>query len=159
MCLLSHSIVYSLSIFINLIIIRLPLRGSNDLYKNTAMTKSLEHFMQSEIQLITKICKGEFPVYKFAAIYFIVYIYELRCKYFVTLTIKAFPTKHLCILVPAPFWDLMCINFSEVVQIMCFFGAIWDKFREYCNISTKASKKHHISCPISNLLMQIMCTF
>ena len=35
-----------------------------------------------------------------------------------------FPTKHLCILVSAPYFH----HFSAVMQIMSFFGAIWDKF-------------------------------
>ena len=48
------------------------------------------------------------------------------------------PTKHLCILVPAPFWHHICINFLQwfrfkviqylLVQIMHFYGTIWDKF-------------------------------
>ena len=38
-------------------------------------------------------------------------------------------TKHLCILMPAPLWYLICINFLHWCRI--FFGDIWDKFAMY----------------------------
>ena len=35
------------------------------------------------------------------------------------------PAKHLCILVQAPLWHLICINFLQCYKQI--LGAIWDK--------------------------------
>ena len=38
-----------------------------------------------------------------------------------------FPTKHLCILVPAPYLH----QFSAVSQMIHFFSTLWEKFASY----------------------------
>ena len=39
--------------------------------------------------------------------------------------IKSFPTKHLCILVKAPFWHLICINLEQRCRFfLCYLGQI-----------------------------------
>ena len=47
------------------------------------------------------------------------------------------PTKYLCILVPAPFWQLICINLLHCtsgadlkIDAAPSDGAIWDEFIE-----------------------------
>ena len=89
----------------------------------------------------------------------------------------------MCFLVPAPLWYLICTNFLHFLKINFFvlFGtnlhyvganlAKW--LKEFMlelhllmlqfwrilvsNISTKASKKHHIKCLISTFLVQGRC--
>ena len=38
------------------------------------------------------------------------------------------PTKHLRILVPTPFWHVICINFLQWCRLLTFFDAILAKF-------------------------------
>ena len=45
------------------------------------------------------------------------------------------PTIHLCILMPAPFWHLICINFLQLLkrnnaETASSNDAIWDEFNE-----------------------------
>ena len=41
-----------------------------------------------------------------------------------------YPTKHLCILVPALLWPLSCTKFGSGADY-AIIGAIWDKFVLY----------------------------
>ena len=52
--------------------------------------------------------------------YIIHYLYRLDWCYNLT--------KHLCILVPAPYLHLICINFLEWCKTCIKFGSILDKF-------------------------------
>ena len=52
-----------------------------------------------------------------------------------------YPTKHLCILVPAPFWHLICINFlcgADYALFWCYLGQINIQFG--VNLATKFEK-------------------
>ena len=40
---------------------------------------------------------------------------------------KIIPTKHVYILVPEPFWHLICINFLQLCILCIEFGAMLDK--------------------------------
>ena len=62
------------------------------------------------------------------------------------------PSKHLCILVPAPFWHLICIHFLQLL-LMVLFGT-----NSVRNISTKATKST-IFNPDCHFLMQRRCRF
>ena len=44
---------------------------------------------------------------------------------------ETYPTKHLCIFVPAPFWHLICINFvrwCRLYSFWCYQAQICNKF-------------------------------
>ena len=53
------------------------------------------------------------------------------------------PTKHLCSLVPAPIWHLICINFLQLCKICIKFGS---------NLESKLKKKIAESAPCNGAI-------
>ena len=74
-------------------------------------------------------------------------VYALFFDYLNSFVSEIFPTKHLCILEPAPYFHTFFAPMAENRVNAPSKGIIWDEFSE--QHKPKVPIKDHIKCPIS----------